>query len=134
MASKRIRNEASIQFETGRQIEFETGHQIESKTDIRPDAPPSLNLRFLRRAPPRKFLFFAAAAAAPWVLVGPCRWAPAAAAAAAAAKTGEKAKFEKDGRMIMSVDTMLRLQNALKKVVDEMAEKGIIVPKDKKKN
>jgi hypothetical protein len=49
-------------------------------------------------------------------------------------KTGEKAKFEKDGRMIMSVDTMLRLQNALKKVVDEMAEKGIIVPKDKKKN
>jgi len=49
-------------------------------------------------------------------------------------KTGEKAKFEKDGRMIMSVDTMLRLQNALKKVVDEMADKGIIVPKDKKKN
>lgn len=49
-------------------------------------------------------------------------------------KTGEKAAFEKDGRMIMSVDTMLRLQNALKKVVDEMAEKGIIVPKDKKKN
>ena len=49
-------------------------------------------------------------------------------------KTGEKAKFEKDGRMVMSVDTMLRLQNALKKVVDEMAEKGIIVPKDKKKN
>ena len=49
-------------------------------------------------------------------------------------KTGEKAKFEKDGRMIMSVDTMLRLQNALKKVVDEMADKGIIIPKDKKKN
>jgi len=49
-------------------------------------------------------------------------------------KTGEKAKFEKDGRMIMSVDTMLRLQNALKKVVDEMADKGIIVPKNKKKN
>ena len=49
-------------------------------------------------------------------------------------KTGEKAKFEKDGRMIMSVDTMLRLQNALKKVDDEMADKGIIVPKDKKKN
>ena len=49
-------------------------------------------------------------------------------------KTGEKAKFEKDGRMIMSVDTMHRLQNALKKVVDEMADKGIIVPKDKKKN
>ena len=49
-------------------------------------------------------------------------------------KTGEKAKFEKDGRMIMSVDTMLRLQNALKRVVDEMADKGIIVPKDKKKN
>ena len=35
--------------------------------------------------------------------------------------------------MIMSVDTMLRLQNALKKVVDEMADKGIIVPKDKRK-
>ena len=49
-------------------------------------------------------------------------------------KLGEKAAFEKDGRMIMSVDTMLRLQNALKKVVDEMADKGIIVPKDKKKN
>ena len=49
-------------------------------------------------------------------------------------KTGEKAGFENDGRMIMSVDTMLRLQSALKKVVDEMAEKGIIVPKDKRKN
>ena len=49
-------------------------------------------------------------------------------------KTGEKAEFVNDGRMIMSVDTMLRLQSALKKVVDEMAEKGIIVPKGKKKN
>ena len=31
------------------------------------------------------------------------------------AKTGEKAKFEKDGRMIMSVDTMLKAAKCTKK-------------------
>ena len=43
--------------------------------------------------------------------------------------SGEKAEYSEDGRLVMSIDTMLRLQGALKRVVDEMTDKGIIVPK-----